>query len=109
MSKGISEWQSVWQRGFMKSALWALFSFVALLAHADWTPPTHATRDEADKIRKEAKADTRAGRYEDSLAKHVWYHQNALKIDRSFCAVRLTFDLGDWVKLGAAYPRHWTN
>ena len=56
------------------------------------------------KILNEARADARAKRYEDALAKHVWFHRNALKYKRSLAGVRLSFALSDWHELGKAYP-----
>jgi len=59
---------------------------------------------EPHKILHEAQADARAKRYEDALAKHVWFHRNALKQRRSLYGVRLSFALGYWHELGEAYP-----
>ena len=70
-------------------------------AFAEWTPPGNP---DPQKILQEAQADAAARRYEDALAKHVWYHQNALKIQPAQYGVRLSFALSDWAKLGAAYP-----
>src|SRR5262249_21302046 len=66
-----------------------------------WTAPENPN---PDKIFDEAISDTKAGRYKDSLAKHVWFHENALKIEPAFYGVRLSFALTDWVELGKAYP-----
>jgi len=52
----------------------------------------------------EAEDDARAGRYEDALAKHVWFHENALKYAPAMYGVRLSFALSDWAALGAVYP-----
>jgi hypothetical protein len=68
---------------------------------AAWTPPENP---DPDKIFDEAISDTKAGRYVDALAKHVWFHENALKIAPAFYGVRLSFALVDWVELGKAYP-----
>jgi hypothetical protein len=81
-----------------------LASFLCILTLAAcgfWTPP--ANPDPAT-ILREARADTEAARYGDALAKHVWYHQNALKLQPSQGGVRLSFALSYWVKLGAKYP-----
>ncbi len=77
------------------------FIMAIAVARADWAPPQNADPDE---ILKEARADTDAGRYEDALAKHVWFHLNALKYHRSLYGVRLSIALSDWAKLAAAYP-----
>jgi len=69
--------------------------------HRAWTPPDNP---DPDSIRQEAEADARAGRYEIALAKHVWFHENALKINRSMSGLRLSFVLSDWKRLGQDYP-----
>jgi len=68
---------------------------------AIWTPPE---KPDPTKILQEAQADTRAGRYEIALAKHVWYHEHALEIQPAQAGVRLSFALGYWQKLGEKYP-----
>jgi hypothetical protein len=88
----------------MKLALCILLSLVAVFARADWTPPAHPNASDAEKIYDEAQDDTRAGRYEDALAKFLWFHHNALKLDPSECGVRLSFALYDWNELGKVYP-----
>lgn len=45
-----------------------------------------------------------AGRYAEALAHMVWFHNNALKHDRAYYGVRLSFALGDWSELGQVYP-----
>jgi thiol-disulfide isomerase/thioredoxin len=66
-----------------------------------WQPPENPDPRE---ILREAQADTRAQRYEDALAKHVWFHHNALKHRPSLSGVRRSFALSYWQKLGMAYP-----
>jgi len=66
-----------------------------------WKPPENP---DPRGILREAQADARAHRYEDALAKHVWFHRNALKYRRSLSGVRLSFALSYWHKLGKAYP-----
>jgi hypothetical protein len=68
---------------------------------ADWTPPANP---DPQRILDEAADDARDGRYADALAKHVWFHENALKYQRGLYGVRLSFALGYWVSLGHAYP-----
>jgi tetratricopeptide (TPR) repeat protein len=85
----------------MNRALCAFFVLMTSLAHADWAPPP---KPNPDRIFQEAKSDAAAGRYGDALAKHVWYHQNALKHKPSLYGVRLSFALSAWAELGAAYP-----
>lgn len=67
----------------------------------EWKPPKNP---DPQKILDEAQADARAKRYEDALAKHVWFHRNALKHERSLYGVRLSFALSYWHELGKAYP-----
>lgn len=68
---------------------------------ADWTPPEHP---DPQAILWEAKADVQAGRYEIALAKQRWYHENALDLQPSQSAVRLSIALSHWLELGMAYP-----
>jgi hypothetical protein len=73
---------------------------VAALGFA-WTPP-----DNPDplQILNEARSDADAGRYEEALAKQVWFHENALKYRPDSAGVRLSIALSAWAKLGQAYP-----
>ena len=66
-----------------------------------WMPPE---KPDPSTILKEAGDDTRARRYETALAKHVWFHQNALSIERSQYGVRLSYALSDWQDLAKDYP-----
>ena len=66
-----------------------------------WTPPDHPS---PQAILDEAKEDADAKRYENALAKHVWYHENALKLEPAQYGVRLSFALNAWVELGQLYP-----
>lgn len=78
--------------------------FLVLIAtptFAEWAPPPHP---DPRKILKEARKDTRQGHYEDALAKHVWFHRNALDYRRSLYGVRLSYALVDWHDLGEKYP-----
>jgi len=47
----------------------------------------------------------RAGKYEEALQKHLWYHDNALRLDPGQGGVRLSFALSDWAELGKKYPK----
>jgi hypothetical protein len=81
-----------------------VFAIVVLLsarANAEWTPPE---KPDPSQILEEARADTAAKRYEDALAKHVWYHENALKYQPGQYGVRLSFAMSHWDALGKAYP-----
>jgi len=67
----------------------------------DWIPPDSP---DPQVILQEAQADARAKRYKIALAKHVWFHENALEIEPSLSGVRLSFALSDWKRLGKDYP-----
>ena len=66
-----------------------------------WTPPENP---DPHQILREARSDGSAGRYKTALAKHVWYHHNALKYQRSQAGVRLSFALSYWKRLADDYP-----
>jgi len=70
-------------------------------ARSDWSP---GNQPNPQKILNEAHGDARAGRYADALAKHVWFHENALQYAPAMSGVRLSFALSYWVTLGEAYP-----
>jgi hypothetical protein len=73
-----------------------------LSAAADeWKPPENPDPRE---ILREARADAVARRDEDALAKHVWFHRNALKYRPSLGGVRLSYALSDWYEFGKGYP-----
>lgn len=74
--------------------------FMAHTALADWTPPADP---DPKKIRDEAREDERAGRYEDALAKRVWYHENSRNY-AGLGGVRLSFALMESMDLGKEYP-----
>ena len=46
----------------------------------------------------------RDGKYAEALERHIWFHDNALKEDKSMYGVRLSFALGYWWELGENYP-----
>jgi hypothetical protein len=48
--------------------------------------------------------DVRAKRYKMALAKHVWFYENALRIQPGMFGVRLSFALSYWKQLGEEYP-----
>lgn len=83
---------------------YAVLAFAFLLAlpvaRGEWQPPE---KPNPDAILDEARADVRAKRYEDALAKLLWFHENALKYDDSQRGVRLSFALSEWYDLGADY------
>ncbi|CAN5794393.1 hypothetical protein BH23PLA1_BH23PLA1_41610 [soil metagenome] len=67
----------------------------------DWTPPENP---DPQAILQEAREDTQAKRFETALAKHVWFHDNALSIRPSLYGVRLSFALAYWAELAEQYP-----
>lgn len=67
----------------------------------DWTPPKNPN---PQAILQEAKADTRNGRFEIALSKHLWFHENALTLRPSLSGVRRSFALSYWLELGESYP-----
>lgn len=88
-------------RPLWQGVLCTLLVLSGNLVHAAWTPPPDP---DPQAILREAQADATAKRYEDALAKHVWFHENALKLRSSLAGVRLSFALGYWKELGDAYP-----
>lgn len=86
----------------MRAAILLLVAITTTSVTAeDWTPPADPN---PTVILSEARADTRAGRYETALAKHVWIHENAVKISPSMYGVRLSFALAGWRELTELYP-----
>lgn len=55
-------------------------------------------------ILHEASAHFRAGEHELALAKHVWFHENALSIEPALYGVRLSFALSYWKQLAEVFP-----
>lgn len=66
-----------------------------------WTPPEHP---DPHLILGEAVQDRSAGRYELALAKHLWFHEHALKHQPSLYGVRLSFALAYWFELAEKFP-----
>ncbi len=62
------------------------------------------SEDVADGALTDAQVYADRGKFEKSLERHVWYHENALKYQPSLYGVRLSFALGDWGELGKSYP-----
>lgn len=85
--------------------LLVLFSVIAIVFTSvsadDWSPPENPDPQE---ILREARADAQAKNYETALAKHVWFHENALSIQPSMYGVRLSFALSYWGELAEEYP-----
>lgn len=79
---------------------------VTLQAEPTGEAPQQAATEPPDPsaILNEAVDDRNAGRFEDALAKHVWYHENAVKYHPGQSAVRLSFALSYWWRLAQQYP-----
>ena len=78
-----------------------LLGAAPLLAAAGWIPPA---QPDPVAILGEARADTAAKRYEQALAKLVWFHEHALDSAQGLYGVRLSYALNDWKALGQVYP-----
>ena len=63
-----------------------------------------SAEDQAEKALEAARKFYVEGKYEQALERHVWFHENALRIDESYHGVRLSFALADWTELGEKYP-----
>src|SRR6185436_8688257 len=74
---------------------------LSMSTQAEWKPPE---KPDPSAIFNEAQQDSRAGRFEDALAKQIWFHENALKIEPAQYGVRLSFALVAWRDLAAKYP-----
>jgi hypothetical protein len=68
---------------------------------AQWTPP-----DSPDPvvILREAADDAEAGQFEAALAKQLWFHEHALEIEPALVGVRLSYAVGQWMRLGERFP-----
>src|SRR5262245_57096076 len=66
-----------------------------------WTPPDNPNLFQ---ILHSAASDTREGLHEQALAKFLWFHGNALRHNRAFYGVRLSFAPMYWMQLAAVYP-----
>lgn len=69
--------------------------------HAEWMPPKDP---DPSVILNEARDDAYAGRDQEALEKHIWFHRNALSYEKALYGVRLSFALSYWVELGKKYP-----
>src|SRR5438067_1561253 len=85
----------------MKQILVALLLLGSMIAQSAWSPPKNP---DPNVIFREAQDDAKAGRFEDALAKQVWFHENALKIEKALYGVRMSFALDAWSELAGKYP-----
>lgn len=76
------------------------FSASITIASAAWTPPDNAS---IETIYNELRTDFQEKRYEDALAKHLWFHEKSKEYP-ALAGVRLSFALSQWLDLGKAYP-----
>lgn len=67
----------------------------------EWTPPKNPNPQQ---ILSEAQEDAEAKRYELALAKHIWFHEQALEVNPALYGVRLSFALSYWLDLAKKYP-----
>ena len=85
----------------MKYCLALLFLIPVTVFAEEWTPPANP---DPQTILNEAQDDAREKRYEMALAKHLWFHENATKLQPGMSGVRLSFALSYWNNLGKVYP-----
>lgn len=86
----------------MKFCLFALLCLIPLPAFTeDWQPPKDP---DPQAILNSIRNDVQAKEYETALAKHIWFHENALKYQPGMSGVRLSFALSYWKKLAEVYP-----
>jgi hypothetical protein len=56
------------------------------------------------KLSRNDEQDMRDKDYALALAKRIWFHHHALDVNQNYRAVRLSYNLIDWDKLGDLYP-----
>jgi len=59
---------------------------------------------QAQEVLERARNARLAGKYEDALRDHLWFHEHALEEDPSMAGVRLSFALRDWIYLAEQFP-----
>jgi hypothetical protein len=55
-------------------------------------------------LRSNALEDLQTKDYAMALSKRIWFHQHALDVDEHYSAVRLSYGIMDWAKIGEIYP-----
>lgn len=80
-----------------------LFLFM-LVGCGDGVEVERDAYSDPDKVFDEALQAHRDGKYEESLRKHIWFHQYALDYQPSLYGVRLSYALSDWRCLATKYP-----
>ena len=66
--------------------------------------PEGGAEPDPSAVLQEAQALARKGKYPEALEKHLWYHENSLRLDPAQSGVRLSFALSYWTDLGRKYP-----
>jgi uncharacterized protein (TIGR02246 family) len=69
------------------------------------SPAVPKVEPDPQTVLNEAQSLAMRGHYEEALQKHVWFHDNALRINPAMIGVRLSFALSYWVALGEHYPK----
>lgn len=59
---------------------------------------------QAHEVLERARNARLAGKYEDALRDHLWFHEHALESDPGLAGVRLSFALRDWIYLAEQFP-----
>ena len=85
----------------MKYFVIVLVLIISNQSFGDWTPPKEI---DLSQILDSAYEDKKNKNYKDALAKHIWFHENSLKIDSSYYGVRLSYAMSAWVELSQVYP-----
>jgi hypothetical protein len=85
---------------FLAGLTGLIFSASITLVSAAWTPPANAS---IETIYDELRTDFQEKRYEDALAKHLWFHEKS-KDYPALAGVRLSYALGQWLDLGKVHP-----
>lgn len=85
----------------MRNLSFIAFALYCSVVGASWEPPENP---DPGQILDSVHEDRKQGNYADALAKHLWIHDNILKIDNSYYGVRLSFALMYWHELAQVYP-----
>jgi len=85
---------------FLAGLTGLIFSASITLVSAAWTRPANAS---IETIYDELRTDFQEKRYEDALAKHLWFHEKS-KDYPALAGVRLSYALGQWLELGKVHP-----
>lgn len=78
----------------MKLLIAIVLMFASALAHAE----------DMRKYQKDTQQLVKAGKHQEALERHTWFHDHALEHNPSMSGVRLSFALSNWKQLGKVYP-----